>query len=72
MLDTSVEQVEPCHCLCAVMHRGRSICTGEAYPQLELAVHVPILGALAFPACHPCFAARRPHPRNRSGQRHAP
>ncbi|MFH8788617.1 DUF6372 family protein [Streptomyces roseoverticillatus] len=57
----SVEQVEPCHCVCALAHHGMThICSEEAYPGLALTLRVPALGSMSFPVCETCYDAASP------------
>ncbi|MGW1071909.1 DUF6372 family protein [Streptomyces sp. NPDC002537] len=53
----SMEQIEACHCLCAVAHRGHQVCSEDACPDLRLTFHLPVLGEVSFPVCGPCFDA---------------
>ncbi|MFC5722919.1 DUF6372 family protein [Streptomyces gamaensis] len=53
----SMEQIEPCHCMCAVVHHGVHVCGEEAYPGLELSVHLPARGEVRFPVCEACHEA---------------
>ncbi|WP_146166879.1 DUF6372 family protein [Streptosporangium nondiastaticum] len=63
----SVEQVEPCHCVCALAHHGTMhICSEEAYPDLALTLRVPALGSMSFPVCEACYDAASPRWHHRS------
>ncbi|GAA0354927.1 hypothetical protein QZH56_32650 [Streptomyces olivoreticuli] len=53
----SMEQIEPCHCMCSVTHRGWHVCSEDAYPDLRLTFHLPAVGEVSFPVCGPCFDA---------------
>ncbi|MCD9194604.1 DUF6372 family protein [Streptomyces albireticuli] len=53
----STEQTEPCHCMCAVAHRGRHVCSEDAYPDLLLTLRLPAVGEVSFPVCEGCYEA---------------
>ncbi|MFI1800303.1 DUF6372 family protein [Streptomyces sp. NPDC020379] len=53
----STEQIEPCHCMCPVIHHGLRVCSEDAYPDLRLTFHLPAVGDVSFPVCGPCSDA---------------